>query len=108
MAGALVAIGVLAGAVVGCGRAVEIDDAGVDAAAAEPDASAFDPATEYRRLVAAECGDGVGELEPARHGERVDRREVDDHLGDAIAAAQLDSHRRFLSTGRLLRQPNPA
>ena len=58
--------------------------------------------------VGAGLGHGAGELEPALDGQRVDRREVDDHLGDAVIAAQLDSHRGFLSTERLLRQPSPA
>ena len=47
--------------------------------------------------VRAGPGDRAGQLEPARHRQRVDRGVVDDDLGDAAGALRLDAHRRVLA-----------
>jgi hypothetical protein len=62
-------------------------------AGAEAAALGGDDHGPYRGVVPCRR-DGVRQVEPALHRQRVDRREVDDHLGDAAAGAQLDPHRR--------------
>ena len=37
-------------------------------------------------------GDGGRQVVPALSGQRVDRREVDDHLGDPVARLNVDAH----------------
>ena len=38
------------------------------------------------------CVDGGRQVVPAPHRQRVDRREIDHHLGDPVRHAHLDAH----------------
>ncbi len=45
-------------------------------------------------LIAACADEGIGEVEPPGDGERIDRRVVDDDLGDRTVPIYLDTHRQ--------------
>ena len=51
--------------------------------------------------------EGVGQLEPARHVERVDRRVVDDHLGDPVVLLDHGDGHGGADSPRLVRVLTP-